>query len=173
MRRSLPRSVVTGRLNDAVAASLLWTVFPASEGVVSRGLLVEDDGIDLSTDTAESRAVITHGGNVTSVLLSAAHGAYAGMAATRSVSLAFRGAARLPQAVTVGTARVPALSSPPAALGQRGFTLLPAVADQQVARAHQAEQEVPEGPLVLPPGTLLVALGAVRVSDETQVTVVW
>ena len=65
--------------------------------------------------------------------------------------------------VTVGAARLPALSSPPSPLGQKGFALL----------TSQQAVNVPEGPLVLPPATLLVALGSVHVSDETKVTVVW
>ena len=85
------------------------------------------------------------------------------MAAARHVSLAFRGVTKLPQSVTVGAATLPYLPSPPSALGQRGFALL---SSQQAA-------EVPEGPLVLPPATLLVALGSVRLSDQTTVIVTW
>ena len=76
------------------------------------------------------------------------------MAAARHVSLAFRGVKKLPKSVTVGAATLPALPSPPSALGPRGFALL---SSQQAAGA-------PEGPLVLPPATLLVALGSVQVS---------
>ena len=162
LRRSLPRSSATGPLNDAVAASLLWTIFPASDGVYSSGLLIEDNGVDLSTDTAESRVEVTRSDAATSVVLSAVEGSYAGMSAARHVSLAFRGVTKLPQSVTVGAATLPALPSPPSALG-RGFALL---SSQQAAGA-------PEGPLVLPPATLLVALGSVRVSNETTVIIAW
>ena len=163
LRRWLGRAAASGRLNDAVAASLLWTVWPASTGVSSSGLLIEDNGVDLSTDTAESRVVVTHGDAATVAVLSAVRGSYSGMAAARSVSLAFRGVRRLPQSVTVGGDALEALANPPAALGQRGFALL----------SGEQAVEVPEGPLVLPPGTLLMALGAVRVSEEVRVVVVW
>ena len=163
LRRSLPRSSATGPLNDAVAASLLWTIFPASDGVNSSGLLLEDNGVDLSTDTAESRVEVTRSDAATSVVLPAVEGSYAGMAAARHVSLAFRGVTKLPQSVTVGAATLPALPSPPSALGQRGFALL----------SSQEAAVVPEGPLVLPPATLLVALGSVRASDQTTVIVTW
>ena len=76
-------------------------------------------------------------------------------------SLAFRGVRRLPQSVTVGGDALEALANPPAALGQRGLALL----------SGEQAVEVPEGPLVLPPGTLLVALGAGRVSEEVRVVV--
>ena len=144
-----------------MAASLLWTVFPANANVTSSGLLIEDNGVDLSTDTAESRAVVTRNETAIIAMLSATRGSYVGMPPARSVSLAFRGVSKLPRSVMVGAARLPALSSPPAALGEQGFALL------------SSEQGAPEGPLVLPPATLLVALGSVKLCDETKVTVVW
>lgn len=165
LRRAVSRSAAwQPQLSDTVAASLLWTVFPAGARITSSGVLIEDDGSSLSADTAESRAEVAHGTAATVAVLSAVRGSYAGMATARSVSLAFRGVSSLPRSVTVGAARLPSLPSPPSALGQRGYALL---ASQQAAEA------VPEGPLVLPRATLLVALGSVRASEEVKVTVFW